>query len=258
MNLRPQGLLLAAVLALSLGSAPSHAVVVFDNVSALEAGVAGASGTATSSTPNTFMGDAYTLLSGTTAITGFDLFPANVTTSTTFTALKVNLYVWGTVNTGTVSSSAPAFGNLLGSYSVTTSGSFAPGFFYSLESAIPGVTPGITLTTPLAIPNTTIGLSINVQGSTDGITFSSVNSLTSLITYGAPPTVGSQVFNGYYRNASAETNGNFITGVRSLGFTNQSLGLRVYGTVSAVPEPGSWLTLALGLGVLALRRRHSS
>jgi hypothetical protein len=229
--------------------------VVFDNMTPFQTGVSGATVTATSSTPNTFMGAAYTLLPGTTSITGFDLYPANLA-GTTFTGIKATVYVWGGVNTGTVSAASPAFSNLLGSFTVTATGSFPTGSFFNFESATPGVTPGITLTTPLALPSTTIGLTFNYQGTTDGVTYTNVNSLTSLITYGAAPTVGTQVGNGYYRNASSETNGNFVSGLRSLGFTNQSLGVRVYGEVSPVPEPATWLTMALGVGALLLRRNR--
>src|SRR3954454_25024967 len=71
----------------------------------------------TSSSPNTFMGDAYTLAPGTTSITGFDVYPVNVS-GVNFTGLKINIFVWGNVNTsGTVNSTTPAFGNLLASYS---------------------------------------------------------------------------------------------------------------------------------------------
>jgi hypothetical protein len=225
--------------------------LVFDNISDLENGVAGAAANATSSTPNTFMGCAYTLAPGTTSITGFDLFPVNLS-GTTFNALKINIWVWGTVNTGTVNASTPAFGNLLGSYTLTSSGTFASGFYYNYEGSPVGGSPGIALGTPLAIPSTTIGLTFNYQGSTDGgVTYNNVNSLTSLITSGTPPTVGSLVFNGYYRNANSEVNGNFTSTLRSLGLQNQGLAARIY---TVVPEPTSACFLGLGLGAWLVAR----
>jgi hypothetical protein len=229
------------------------AAVVFDNISAYQSATVGANATSTSSTPNTFMGDAYTLTPGTTTITGFDLYPVNLT-GTTYTGLKLNIYVWGGVNTGTVSAGAPAFSNLLATYSVTSSGSFTSGFFYSFESLNPGVDPGISLATPLSIPTNTVGITINVQGTTNGVTYANANNLSSVITYGVPATTGSLVFNGYYRNGNSEVNGNFTSAVRSLGFTSQGVALRIY---SAVPETGTWLMMGLGLAALALRRRRA-
>lgn len=250
----------------ALASQPAAAqTLVFDNLSNFEKSVPGASGNTTSSTPNTFMGDGYTLLSGTKSITGFDLAPVNAT-ATNYTGLQGTIYVWGAVNTGTVSAAAPAFSNLLGTYTFTSAGTFTSGFYFPFEGAVPGATSGITLTTPLAISSTTIGVTLAYQGTTDGVNYAPANGLTSLITNGTAPTVGSQVFDGYYRNASSETNGNFVSGLRSLGLTNQSLGLRVFGNVAppAVPEASTTvslgLLLALGMGglVVASKRKKAS
>jgi len=240
------------VAALALTPAISQAGLVFDNFSNFEGGNTNAHVSATGSTPNTFMGDAYTLAAGTTSITGFDIFPVNLS-GTTYVGIKINIYVWGSVNMGTVSATTPAFGNLLGSYTLTSPGSFDNGFFFPFEGTTPGVTPGITLTTPLNISSTTIGITFNYQGTTDGTTYNNVNSLTSLIGYGTPPTVGSQVFSGYYRNANSEVNGNFTSSLRTLGQSNESLALRVYGTV--VPEPSSLLFAFTGTALLLHYRR---
>ena len=253
---RSVGILAATALTLGAAAA-SKAALVFDNVSNFRNAAAGASGTSTGTTPNTFMGDGYTLLSGTTSITGFDLYPVN-NSGTAFAALRLTIYVWGTVNTtGTVSATTPAFSNLLASYTVTSTitGGFANGTYLAYESATPGVNPGLALGAPLVPTGNTVGLTFAYQGSTDGTNFASVNSLTSLITYGTPATVGSNVFNGYYRNANSETDGNFTSALRSLGVTNQGLAVRVYGNV--VPEPGTWALLAAGgvVGLLAVRRR---
>ena len=102
---------------------------------------------------------------------------------------------------------------------------FVDGYFYPLT--------GVTLSSPIALTGTTVGLTFNIQGSTDGVTFTNVNSLTSLVAYGDAPTVGSTVFNGYYRNANSETNGNFTSSLRTLGNDNESLGVTIYGTVAA-------------------------
>ena len=253
---RKLAVLFAAAAALLASGASADAALLFDNISPYENGTTGASVSATGSTPNTFMGDGYNLVAGATDITGFDLYPVNLS-GTSFTGLKLNIYVWGAVNTGTVSATAPAFSNLLASYSLTSTGTFASGSFFPFESASPGATPGVTLGTPLVIPSSTIGLTFNYQGTTDRTTYANVNSLTSLIAYGVPATVGSDVFNGYYRNANSETNGDFTSTLRSLGVTNQSLAVRVYGDAVPVPEPATVGVIAATV-VLAGRRRRTS
>jgi hypothetical protein len=192
---------------------------VFDNISNFETGVSGANISVTGGTPNTFMGDGYALVPGTTNITGFDIFPANLS-GVNFTGVTITIFVWGNVNTGTVNASSPAFSNLLATYTVTVTATFNSGTFLAIEGNPAGTSPGLTLATPLNIAGTNIGLSFNVQGTTDGINYSSYNSLTSLIAYGTPPTAGGQLFNGYFRNVNSEANGNFTAGLRSLGVNN--------------------------------------
>jgi hypothetical protein len=248
--------IVAAAGLLSLETAKAD--VVYDNFSNYENGVSGASATATASTPNTFLGGGYVLAPGTVDITGFDFYPVNLT-GTAYTGLKINFYVWGAVNTGTVNAATPAFNNLLGSYSFTSPGSYDSGYFYSFENATsPGTSPGLILPTPLAISSTTIGITINIQGTTDGTTYNNINNLNSVISYGTAPTVGSDVFNGYYRNANSEANGNFTSGLRTLGQPDQGLAMRVYGDIVPVPEPATMALLtAGGLGLLALRRQRA-
>lgn len=201
------------------------------------------------------MGDGYNLAPGTTSITGFDLYPVNVT-GVNYTGLQITIYVWGSVNTsGTVNATTPAFGNLLATYTLTAAGAFNSGFYFPFES-VPGVTPGVTLATPLSIPSTQIGLTFNYQGTTDGVNYASANNLTSIISSNQP-TVGSEVFAGYYRNAASENNGNFTSSLRALGGlgTYQSLAVRVY----TVPEPTTVAILGLGAaGFFILRRRNQA
>jgi hypothetical protein len=241
-------LLLSISTAMLLSAVTLESSVIFDNISNYENSVSGASVTATASTPNTFMGDAYSFDAGTISITGFDVFPVNLS-GTTFTGLRINISVWGSVNlSGTVNASTPAFGDLLGTYTFTESGTFSSGNFYPFEGSPVGSAPAFTLSSPLSLNSTTIGLSINYEGTTDGNTYGRVNSLTSLISYGTLPTVGSQLFNGYYRNAASEIDGNFTSTLRSLGQQDQSLAVRIYG--EAVPEPAT-TALAAGVGLLA-------
>jgi hypothetical protein len=210
----------------------AQGAVVFDNISNYENTMAGAAIASTSSTPNTFMGDGYNLIAGVTSINGFDIFPVNLS-GTDFDSLKITIYVWGSVNLGVVGTSTPAFGNLLATYTLTASGGFPTGFYFPFEAAPAGSSPGITLTSPLAVPSALIGITFSYQGSTDGgTTFNNANHLTSLISYGTPASVGTLEFNGYYRNAASEVNGNFTSALRSLGQSSQSLALRVFGTAS--------------------------
>jgi hypothetical protein len=245
---------LAVATASLVAAMPGRGAVVFDNMSNYEGGNTNAHVGATSSTPNTFMGDAYTLTAGTTQITGFDLFPVNLS-GTSYTGLRINIFVWGTVNTsGTVNSTTPAFGNLLGSYTFTSSGSFTTGFFFPFEGSPVGSGPGVALGSPLNLSSTTIGITFNYQGTTDGVTYNNVNNLSSLISWGTTPTVGSQVFSGYYRNANSEVDGNFTSSLRTLGNANESLGLRIFGTV--VPEPSTFAIGGLGAAFLLIFRRR--
>jgi hypothetical protein len=247
---QPLSRLLAGACILVASAVLSEAQLAFNNVSTPLF-----SAFSTSSSPNTFMGDGYNLAPGTTSITGFDIYPVNVS-GTSFTGLKINIFVWGNVNTsGTVNATTPAFGNLLATYTLTSAGNFATGFYFPFEGATPGVTPGISLATPLAVPSTQVGITFNYQGTTDGVNYSSFQNLTSIISSNAP-TTGSEVFNGYYRNAGTptETDGNFTSALRSLGGLGsfQSLALRIY----TVPEPSAFALAGLGASaLLAFRRR---
>jgi len=238
------------------GAASAQVGCVFDNVTNQFASGNGAF--STSSTPNTFMGGGFNLLAGTTAITGFDLYPVNVS-GTNFDHLKINVWIWQTVNTsGTVNATTPAFSNLLGNYTLTSAGTFTTGFYFPIEGSPVGQASGVTLGVPLAISGTQIGMTFNYQGSTDGgLTYNSVNSLTSIISANNPNAVGTNVFGGYYRNANSETNGNFTSSLRSLGgLTNQSVAVRIYGENAAVPEPASMLAIGLGIAGLISKRRR--
>jgi len=138
--------------------------VVFDNVSNYENSVGGAAIAYTISIPNTFMGDGYTLSPGTTAITGFDIFPVNGPNQ--LYRPQITIYVWQNVNTGTVNAGNPAFSSLLATYTLTSSGAFDTNHYFKFEGSPAGSAPGLTLGTPLAISGTDIGITFNYQGTT--------------------------------------------------------------------------------------------
>jgi len=123
-------------------------------------------------------GDGYNAASRNQALTGFDLYPVNLS-GVTYNALQLDIYVWGNVNTsGHRQRHDTGFQQLIGSLCCQATGTFSSGFYFPFESATPGVTPGVTLTTPLTIPGTTIGITFSYQGSTDGgTTFATANNL---------------------------------------------------------------------------------
>ena len=229
MNFSRLAFLLAAGVSIA-----TAATLVFDNFTG------NSSITSTSNTPNTYMGDGYVLAPGTTQITGFDLIPV-IESATTYTGLQYTVFVWDQVNTGTVDAGSPAFSGLLGTYTGLFGGTFDPGGGFILN---------ITLPVPLSIADTTIGLSFNYQGTTDGVNYASANGLTSGIMFGSPASVGSNLLNGFFRNVNSETDGNFTAPRRSIAQPDQGLAVRVYGNV--VPEPASACLLAAGIGLLLL------
>jgi MYXO-CTERM domain-containing protein len=181
--------------------------------------------------PDTFIGSGLNLAPGTTSISGFDVFPTNATnasnidptgTGISFTDIKINIYVWGGVNSGLTTPTNPAFTDLLTptpisySFNFGTGGTFDPGYYLALQNA-GHTSPYLGFYVPLTIPSSTIGLTVEVQGSTDGgTTYADYNGLSSLVA-GSPfaPTVGSDTQEGWYRNANSETNGNFTSSLRS-------------------------------------------
>jgi hypothetical protein len=248
-NRQASPLVLAATLvatALISGSA-AHADVLYDNITAPGPfGIGAASTSEPPQTPNSWFGDAVNLAASASDITGVDLFVQN-DSGESFNAFRGTIDIWGLVNTGTVNSSSPAFGDLLGSDSFGGSGNYpnngGQGFVGN------GGLPGLAFTNPIDINGaSTIGISINIQWSNNGGgTFASYNNAGALLAYNGTTATGSGVFNGYYVNLAGESNGNFVTPLQSNGKSNQGIYIRIDGDSNvhnnwALPQDGSWTT----------------
>jgi hypothetical protein len=235
-----------AVIAGLLSSQAVRGALLYDNITGIENGSAG--GYDYSPSGDSYVGGAYVLPAGSEDLTGFDLLLKN-TSSTTFTGIKIYIFVWGAVNTtGTVNAATPAFSDELGIYQFGATVTLRPGQEIHEENGQPGTTPSLPLATPLQLNgDTIIGLTFNVQGTTNGLTYTSVTGLTTLFSSGAPPTAGQNLFDdAFYLNLNGETNGNFTGGpYTSSGFTDLNFTTRVFGDIAAewnANSGGAWET----------------
>jgi len=241
-----------AGLALSM-SAVAHAdLIAFDTLTGVtNFNVAAAS--------NTFLGAAVNL--GAAAITsptltGVDATLINTSGVAQIGALRLNVFVWGTFTSATT----PVFSNSLGNATFNFGNvNLANNSVFLITDALnPGITPGLTFTTPIAITGTTgLGFTFNWQINT-GAGFANVNNLTSAIRdAGIAPVVGTNAAGispnfGYYRNASGRTDGNFAsTDLRQIG-PDSNIAFRVY----VIPTPSAAALIGMG-GLLAARRRRA-
>ena len=204
-------------------------VIAFDSFT-------GASLTSTGSTPRSFMGFPPTMSNAAGAsnitITGGSAYLVS-NSAATYTNIRLNITFWGTAS-GATSGTTPAFSNSLGTYSFD--------FGARTTAANTYYTYSFTLPSPVILPLQTCGVTVNWQGDT-GSGLASNDNLTSLIRYGAVVatgalTLGTAGTNGYYRNASSETDGNFLgSSFRSLGQTNQGLALQLIGAPTDTTPP---------------------
>jgi hypothetical protein len=199
-----------------------------------------------------FVGQALSLdSSAPLTLTGFDTILLSGAAQTGL--LRLNVFVWG----GFSPTASPVFSNLLYTESFNfNSISLALNGFYPLESSTAGV-PGFRFTTPVALPaSSPVGITLNWQINT-GAGFVNTDTLTTAVRASVPLAVGTNLNGtspnfGFFRNASGQTNGNFLpTDGRSVG-ANSAISLRLY----TVPTPGAAALLGLG-GLLASRRRRA-
>ncbi len=269
----------SATWAIGALASSASADVVFDNATAAIYGIGSTAATghvdATTSSGDSFMGGAFNLAPGTADLTGVTSYFDNITglvssPGTTFNAVKATVYIYGTYTPGTPTGT-PAFSNLLGTYSQTISGTFAPTASRTSIYSVGGSgSPGISFA-PLVLPTgtTQIGLTFNYQGSSDnGKTFSSLTGLTPVISYTNQggtdgPTVGSDAFNGYLLDRSGEGTGNFTNGgdttfrqENGQSPTYEGIAVQLDGDIAASPEPTSLLLAGVAAGPLVLRRRR--
>jgi len=200
-----------------------------------------------------FVGQALSLdSSAPLTLTGFDTILLSGAAQTGL--LRLNVYVWG----GFSPSASPVFSNLLyaESFSFTSASTLNANALYPLQSSTAGV-PFFAFTTPVALPaSSPVGITLNWQINT-GAGFVNTDTLTTAVRGSVPLAVGTNLNGtspnfGFFRNASGQTNGNFLpTDVRTIG-ANSAISLRLY----TVPTPGAAALLGLG-GLLASRRRRA-
>ena len=250
----------ALVVTLASTAPSSRAVVLYDGISDVTAvGVGNNAG-------NTFMGEGLALDVGSFSaalnqISSFEVAIANVSGAAISAPVRLNMWLYQTFDPSSIAP-AQVFSNQLG-----TPGS--PTFTFdfaniSLANNTYGTTT-LTLGAPVTITptsGTAMGIALNWQMD-QGAGFVNVPGVTTLVRGGAgqpPPTVGTNLTGtapifGYFRNASGEVNGNFLsTSVRQIG-DNSGLFMRINGP-DPIPEPAP-AVLSIFFGLTLLRRRRS-
>ncbi len=163
----------------------------------------GGQATTTTGTPRTYEGGAFNMSAAgpQVDITSMTVYVASPPGGT-FTDIQVRVQLWNTYTAaGTTVFSSPAGAPIVGSIGPQT---LAANTF--LAVTVP-VSPAVRLNTL-----TNKGFAVNFKGNS-GAGLVDTDNLTGLLTVNSPPAVGTSAIaagNGFYRNASARTDFNFI------------------------------------------------
>ena len=148
------------------------------------------------------------------------------TTAVAYSNIRVNIQLWDTA----AAASTPVFGSAAGSLIVADLGavSTTANTFNAVD---------VTLSPPVRLNSlASKGIAVSYQGDS-GSGLATTDALTSLMTYGAPVSVGTNSFNGgngFLRNASLRTDYNFLpSDLRTFsGITDVGFGVILYGNAS--------------------------
>jgi len=242
-----RGLFLAAVVFTFAGMA--RGAIIYDAVSDL------ATYTTSTSVPHTYMGQSFSVSNagGSTPIVTSMKLGEFIVGAQTYAGVRLRIQFWGTFDP-TATGATSVFSNPIGSPIVFDLGpQTTTGNSVSLWTLT-----GLNVTLP---QTTNLGIGINWQSSTDGVNYVDQTNIATAMrapVNTAPIPVGSNVTvaGQYYRNASSETNFNFLaSSSRSIGGTNPNDGLAFQ--LSTVPEPTTAALAGFATLALSVRRRRA-
>lgn len=175
-----------------------------------------------------------------------------------YTSTRIRVQFWGGYDP-TATGATPVFSNPL----TTSAGAAAPLVFTTgvfNPTAPTNTNFTLTINGAITLPaGANLGVTVNWQGSTDGINFTDDDNLTTALRNPATSSaiaVGTNLTpdSGYYRNAGSETDFNFLaSSARNLGAGPGGL---VF-SLTPVPEPATCLLAgSLALGGLGYARRR--
>lgn len=183
--------------------------------------------TTTTGSPRTVMGGGFTAAGAgpEVDISKITVYMA-ATSAATYTNVRVNIQLWDTA----AAASTPVFGSAAGSLIVVDLGpvTTTTNTFNAVD---------ITLPSPIRLSSlANKGIAVGYQGDS-GAGLVTTDALTSLLTYGAPVSVGTNSFNGgngFLRNASLRSDYNFLpSDLRTFtGITDVGFGVILYGNAT--------------------------